>query len=129
MSAELTCLVLSTLLGFVYLNAHAITLQRQADGSKIDPTRDRDAVLTVHGARAVRAFRNFLETYPFFIALIVAIELSAHHGILTLSGSILYLVARTAYLPLYIAGVATMRSVSWGLALLGLIMMFVGVLI
>lgn len=129
MSVELICLLLSTLLGFIYLNAHAITLQRQADGSKVDPNRDREVVLTVHGARAVRALRNFLETYPFFIALIVVIELSARHGVLTLSGSILYLVARTAYLPLYIAGVATMRSVSWGLALLGLIMMFVGVLI
>ena len=129
MSVELICLLLSTLLGFVYLNAHAITLQRPADGSKVDPNRDREAVLTVHGARAVRALKNFLETYPFFIALVVVIELSAHHGVLTLSGSILYLVARAAYLPLYIAGLAPMRSLSWVLALIGLIMMFIGVLI
>jgi uncharacterized MAPEG superfamily protein len=36
----------------------------------------------------------------------------------------LYLGARTAYLPLYIAGLGPIRSIAWGLSLLGLVLLF-----
>ena len=128
MSVELTCLLWSTLLGLAYISVQGATMQKGAKGH-VDPNRDRAPVLTERAARADRALRNFLETYPLFVALVLVAELSARHGTLTVYGALLYMLARIVYLPLYISGLAPLRSLSWVFSLVGLVMMFVGILI
>ena len=128
MSIELTCLLWSTLVGLVYLNVQAFLHNKDNKGG-VDPRRDRETDLGVYGQRAGRALRNFLETYPIFIALVVVAELANRHGHLTTWGAMLYLGARVVYLPLYIYGFGAPRSAVWVLGLLGLVLMFIGVLI
>lgn len=68
-------------------------------------------------ARANAAQANSFEALPFFIgAVIVAHQLHAPQGRLDVL-AILYIVARIAYLFMYLADLATARSVIWVIAL------------
>ena len=129
MSIELVCLVWSTALCLAYISAQVMTKRLQEGVGNYDPNNDRDIELGLRPARAERALRNFLETYPIFIALVAAAQLSGSGDWLTQWGAVLYLVARVIYLPLYIFGIGPMRSLVWTLAFIGLVMIFVGVLI
>ena len=128
MSIELTCLLWSAALGFVYLMTQAALANSDNVGG-IEPNRDREPQFGLRAQRAGRALRNFLETYPLFIALVVVAEIANRHGALTQWGAVLYVVARLVYLPLYIVGGGIIRSAVWCLSLLGLIAMFIGILI
>ncbi len=128
MSIELTCLLWSAALGFVYLMTQA-SLANTDNVGGIDPNRDREPQFGLKAQRAGRALRNFFETYPLFVALVVVAELANRHGALTQYGAILYVVARLVYLPLYIFGGGIVRSAVWGLALIGIVAMFIGILI
>lgn len=128
MSVELTCLLWSTVVGFGYLMTQATFANTDNKGG-IEPNRDREPEFGIKAQRALRALRNFLETYPLFIGLVVVAELANRHGALTQWGAILYLVGRVAYLPLYLLGGGIIRSTAWGLSLLGLVLMFIGILI
>lgn len=89
-----------------------------------DGMLDRGAI----GARMDRALRNFLETLPLFIiAMILMRETGVANGLTSL-GALLYLAGRAAFLPLYALGVPVLRSVVWGVATLGPILMLAGVL-
>lgn len=127
MAIEVTCLLWSALLGFFHINAQVITLGLQQRGKVYDANRDHEPELGPQAGRAARAMRNFLESYPLFIALVCVVMLSGRSGMLTEWGSILYLGARVVYLPLYVIGLATLRSTFWGISFLGLAMMFGGV--
>jgi uncharacterized MAPEG superfamily protein len=50
------------------------------------------------------------------------VHLTDAYGGLSYWGSILYLVGRALYLPLYAWGVPWVRSISWNLATLGLVL-------
>ena len=126
MAIEISCLLWSALLGFFHINAQVITLGIQRKGQPYDANRENEPELGLHAGRAARALRNFLETYPLFIALVCVVMLSGRSGSLTEWGSILYLVARVFYLPFYVIGLSALRSTSWGLSFVGLAMMFGG---
>jgi uncharacterized MAPEG superfamily protein len=128
MSIELICLVWSTLLGFFHISAQTITVRIQERGKVYDSNRDHEPVLGLQAGRAARALRNFLETYPLFIALVAAVQLTGRNDALTEWGAIAYLAGRTAYLPLYVSGVGKVRSLSWSISLIGLALLFIGVL-
>jgi len=72
--------------------------------------------------RLERAFRNFMETFPFFAVAILAAHATNRFGWLTLVGSQVYLIARVVYLPLYAAGVPVFRTLVWLIATIGLIL-------
>jgi uncharacterized MAPEG superfamily protein len=128
MSVELTSLLWSAFLGFVYLMTQATFANIDNTGG-IEPNRDKEPVFGLRAQRAGRALKNFLETYPLFVALVVVAELANRHGMLTAWGAGLYVVGRAVYLPLYIVGGGVIRSAVWCLSLLGLVMMFIGILI
>ena len=74
--------------------------------------------------RLKRAQANLFETLPIFIAAILMAQMTARDGTgLTLLGSHLYLLGRVLYLPLYAFGVAYIRSLAWGVSLVGLVML------
>jgi uncharacterized MAPEG superfamily protein len=72
--------------------------------------------------RAQRALANLLETYPLFVAAVLAVAVTRRLDVWSLVGAHLYLWARTAYLALYLAGVPLIRSLVWNLALAGILM-------
>ncbi len=75
--------------------------------------------------RAERAFENFKETYPVFIALALGLAVTGRSGGMAATGAWIWLGARAAYLPLYIGGIPYLRSIAWGVAAAGLVMMAV----
>ena len=73
--------------------------------------------------RLIRAQANLFETLPIFaVAVIMAHVAGKDGGPLTLWGTHLYLFGRVIYLPLYAFGVAYVRSLAWGVAFVGLLM-------
>ena len=129
MTIELTMLALSIVLGLVQIMiaANASTRQRGADWN----VGARDEVLPPlagTAGRLDRALRNFLETFPLFAAAVLIAALAGRHNWMTEWGAVLYFAARVAYVPLYAYGVRIVRSVAWGVATLGIILILVGLI-
>jgi uncharacterized MAPEG superfamily protein len=83
----------------------------------------RDEAVEAPGAllgRARRALANLLETYPLFVAAVLAVAVTGRFDLWSLIGAHLYLWARVAYLGLYLAGVPLLRSLVWNVALVGI---------
>lgn len=71
-------------------------------------------------ARLQRAWANFLETFPLFAAVVLAVVLLQRQNAATALGAQLYLWARVVYVPLYAAGIPYLRSLVWGVAMAGI---------
>jgi uncharacterized MAPEG superfamily protein len=120
-SIELDVLGWSVCLGLLHI-AVAATLVTQQRGLKWNAgNRDGEVkVLTGAAARADRASRNFLETFPFFAAAVLAVVLLGKNTSHTAFGTELYFWARLAYLPVYLIGVPYLRTVVWAAAMAGM---------
>lgn len=74
--------------------------------------------LTDWHARANAAQANSFEALPFFIgAVIIAHQLGAAQGVVNVL-AIVFVTLRIVYIAMYVAGMATVRSAIWWLALL-----------
>ena len=79
----------------------------------------------VYARRADRALRNFLETYPAFVGLALALTMTGNTGALAGTGAALWFWGRVAYLPLYLFGIPYARTLAWAVAIVGLLMMVI----
>lgn len=79
--------------------------------------------------RLQRAQANLLETLPLFAIAILVAHIAGREGAMTLTGAILYLVARVLYLPLYAAGIPVVRTLVWAASLVGLLLVLVPLLV
>jgi uncharacterized MAPEG superfamily protein len=120
-SIELKVLGWSVCLGLLHL-AIAATLATQQRGLKWNAgNRDGEVkVLTGMAARADRASRNFLETFAFFVAAVLAVFVLGRSNSQTVFGSELYFWARLAYLAVYLIGIPYLRTVVWAAAMAGM---------
>ena len=84
--------------------------------------RDEDLRPTGVAGRLHRAQWNFLETFPLLAACVVIVHLADRAGSLSHWGGLLYLAGRILFLPLYAMGVPWLRTLSWNLAILGLVL-------
>jgi uncharacterized MAPEG superfamily protein len=85
----------------------------------------RDEAMPAPGVvlgRTRRALANYLETYPVFVAAVLAVAVVGRFDLLTLVGAHLYLWGRVVYLVLYMTGVPLVRSLFWNVALAGIVM-------
>ncbi len=122
MTIELWVLFLSGFLGIVHLSAASFAFKAQVGNRYTMGPRDEDLKPTGVAGRLDRAQRNFLETFGIFSICVLLVHLTDAYGLFSYWGSILYLVGRTLYLPLYAFGVPWFRSFSWNLATLGLVL-------
>jgi len=122
MPIELKMLAWSVALGLVHvLLGAALTTQQRGLKWNVGA---RDAVLppvTGAAARVDRALRNFLETFPFFAAAVLAVVVLERGDASTALGAQCYFWARVAYLPVYAAGIPYLRTVIWAVSLWGLL--------
>lgn len=126
---ELTLLGWSVVLLIAYIMVQAQTATRDRGlDFNAGPRDGGGKPLGVVASRAERALRNFQETYPAFVALALALAVSGRTGGLGETGAWLWLVARVAYLPLYLAGVPYLRSLVFAVSVLGLVLMLVRLL-
>lgn len=128
MTVDIQLLGWSIVLGLVYVffAAGLATTQR---GLKWNASnRDGDAPpLTGFAARAERANRNFLETFPVFAAAVLAVALLQRNTEHTALAAQVYFWARLAYLPIYVIGIPYLRTAVWIVSFWG-ILQFVEVL-
>jgi uncharacterized MAPEG superfamily protein len=122
MTVELKMLGWSVVLGLVYVML-AATLMTQQRGLQWNASaRDGNVQpLTGLAARASRASGNFLETFPFFVALVLAVVIAQKNSHHTELGTELYFWARAAYLPIYLLGIPYLRTLVWALSLIGML--------
>lgn len=109
------------LLGHVLLQALSLDLSRDLSLKYLFGPRDEPRETTsVVAGRLKRALHNFLETYPAFIALALALVVADKAGGMGAVGAWIWLGARIAFLGLYVTGVPVLRSVAWFVSLIGL---------
>jgi uncharacterized MAPEG superfamily protein len=125
-STQLLGLTAAAVLGLVHivLAAHAASLQRGyrwAAGPRDEPLPPLGGV----AGRLARANANYLETFPFFAAGVVAGIATGTDSPWSSWGIILYIGGRTAYLPLYGLGVFFVRSMAWNVATAGIAAVYV----
>ena len=120
---EFTMLALAVVLGLLQLLIAARAGNSQRGLAWNVGARDKEPppVGAVAG-RLDRAFRNFMETFPFFAVAVLATHAMDRFGWMTLVGTQVYLVARIVYLPLYAAGVPVFRTVVWLISIIGLLL-------
>ena len=124
---ELQLLGFAIVVGVVQLAWAAVAARRQQNLAWARGPRDEPMPIGGTAARLDRAFRNFMETFPFFAAAVIAADLLGKLGPLTLWGSGLYVAARALYVPLYATGVPTVRTLVWLVSLIGLLMVVVAI--
>ncbi|MBO9717658.1 MAG: MAPEG family protein [Pseudoxanthomonas sp.] len=129
MGIELQFLGWAIVLGFVQLLlATALMTSQRGSRWNVGPRDGEPRPLTGVAARADRAFRNFLETFPFFAAAVLGVVAAGRTGAATALGVQLYLWARVLYVPLYLAGVPYVRSLVWAVAMAGVVMVLLPLL-
>lgn len=86
--------------------------------------RDEPRVLqSPLAGRAQRALANLLETYGLFIALALALAVTGRSGGAGAIGALVWFWARVAYVVVYLAGIAYLRTAIWIVSIVGLLMM------
>ena len=126
MTVELWMLAASIVLGMIHLiaSSHLISWQR---GYRWTASSREEPVPPLRGVanRVNQATTNFLETFPFFAALVLIMQVINHHSALTIWGVHLYFWARVAYLIAAAAGLGLVRSlVCWNTAFVGIAFLF-----
>lgn len=130
MTAELWLLSASIVLGLLHLiaSSHLISWQR---GYRWTASNREGDVPPLRGLanRVDQATTNFLETFPFFAALVLLARVTNHHSLLTIVGAHLYFWGRVGYLLAAAAGFGLLRSlVCWNTAVIGIILLLVAIL-
>lgn len=130
MTIELLLLIGSIVLGLVHLiaSSHLISWQR---GYRWTAGNREEDVPPLRGLanRVDQATMNFLETFPFFAALVLVAHITNHHSLITIIGAHLYFWGRVGYLLAAAAGYSLVRSVvCWNAAVIGIVLLLIGTL-
>lgn len=131
MTTELRFLAASVVLGLVHLIAasHLISFQR---GYRWTASSREEPVPPLRGLanHVDQATTNFLETFPFFAAVVLAAHIIDRHSLLTVWGAQLYFWARVGYLLAAVAGYSLVRSVLfWNVAFVGISLFLVALFV
>jgi len=122
MSFELMVLTAASVWGFVQLVAAAQAANAQYGLKWAASPRDVEMppLKPIHG-RINRNFRNYMETFPFFAAAVLAAQAAGVHNELTHWGAIAYIGGRIAFTAVYISGIHFIRSLLWNVAAFGML--------
>ncbi|MCF3935985.1 MAPEG family protein [Acuticoccus sp. M5D2P5] len=130
MSIELVCVALGGVLVLVQMLLAAGPRMMSAGVDwAMGPRDSGPPAVSLAAQRADRAFRNVLETYPVFAAAAIGVVVADGANGLSAVAAILYLVGRIVYVPAYIVPMGPLRSLVWGLSLLGIGLMLLRLLV
>lgn len=128
-STQLTMLWASAVLGIVYLLAAVLpSVAERGLPWALGPRDEMPALAGKIGGRLDRAWRNFLETFPLFVAAILIEGQAGHGSSLAGLGAQLYFGGRVAFLPVYALGLPVVRTLAWTVALAGIVLVLVACL-
>lgn len=122
---EICVLVLAAALGIVQLLVATGLVTKDRGVAWNLSARDRTDLapaLSPLAARAQRAFENFKETFPLFVAAVMAVQFLQANSDISSIGAWIYLSARVLYVPLYLSGVPVVRTLVWLTSMVGIVM-------
>jgi len=119
----LTTVVLLVLLLFVAQIFLQETSRYRFNLWQIMGNRDTTPEASVVAARLDRAKNNMMEALPLFLGLAMLALIKGGDMSAAATGGTVFLIARTAYVPIYAAGVPVVRSLVWLAGMAGLLMM------
>lgn len=122
MSVELTMLLYTVVLFFVQLVAQVGAEMVQQGAGYLLSARDEWQNPTGIAGRIERAYFNLLETMPPFAALILIALYTGKVNEMTALGAQIYFWGRVVYFPLYISGIPVVRTLSWLVSVVGMLM-------
>lgn len=125
MSLSLWCLFIAALLVILSKAPAMRAMARMQGGYDNRHPRAQQAALTGAGARGLAAHQNTIEAFPMFAAGVIVAHVFAAGSSLAALLAVLFIVSRILYIGLYVANIATVRSLVWAagyLASLGLML-------
>ena len=128
MTIDLVLLLWVIALAFIHIVVAAAGATGQIGFGTLAGNRENLPELTGWAGRARRAQQNMFETLPLFIALVLMAHIARRTDGISVLGEEVYLVARVAYLLIYLAGIAWLRTAVWGVSVLGMALIFVELL-
>lgn len=88
--------------------------------------RDKTVEMSVIGGRLKRAVENLKEALPIFLSLALLAEMKGAADGLTETGAVVFIIARVLYIPAYVINIGPLRSIVWTVAIVGMVLMLVG---
>lgn len=123
MTPELTYLLYAVILLIVHVFVQATFSDlSKGIGWALGP-QDEPREQNVIAGRVQRALKNYLETFPAFVALALFLAVTERGTGLSATGAALYFWARVAYIPAFASGIPLVRSIAWFTAIGGLALM------
>ena len=124
-STEVWVLGWSVVLLLVQIVLQASVLGDLTPAYLFSPRDEERKTNSVLAERLKRALHNLLETYPAFIALVVALAATGKTGGIAATGALIWIVCRVIYVVLYATGVPVARTLIWLASIIGLVLMLV----
>ncbi|WP_128290513.1 MAPEG family protein [Afifella aestuarii] len=121
---EMTLLGWSVILLIVHIIVQSGAATRETGlDYNASPRDEGNKAWGVMAGRSSRALKNFLETYPAFVAMALALAVTDKTGGLGAIGAHVWFWARIVYLPLYLLGIPYIRSIVWTISVGGILLM------
>ena len=87
-------------------------------GPRDEPPKELGKV----ASRTERAYKNFLETFPFFAVGVLLDHALGKSTAMSALGAQVYLVARALYVPAYVVAIPYTRTLCWFASIIGILM-------
>ena len=123
MTPDLIYLVLAAILAFVQMVVAVLGCMTQVGLPTLAANRD-DVPAQFDGwvGRAVRAHRNMLENLVLFAILVLVAQAAGKANDMTALGAQIFFYGRLAYAVIYVAGIPWVRTLSWAVSVIGLVL-------
>lgn len=128
MKLELKLLVWSAALALMQMIIAVVAAIMQVGLVPLMGNRDNLPALEGWSDRARRAQLNMLESLPIFAVLVLVAQVAGKTNAVTALGAQLFFWSRLAYVPVYVIGIPWLRTVLWGVSLVGLLQMLLALL-
>jgi len=122
MRPELTLLLWSVALTFAQAMLAVCGGIEQVGLPRLAGNRDNLPVFAGWAGRAQRAHRNMLESLVLFACVVLIAVIAGRTDRITLLGAQLFFWARLAYAVIYLIGIPWLRTLVWGVAVAGIVM-------
>ena len=125
MTVEIAMLFWASVLGIVQVGLQSLSFKKQAGNAYTVGPRDEPLPPAGFAGRMERALRNFLETFPIFAAVILAVYATERTNQWSEIGAQIYFWGRLAYIPAYASGLPWIRTFIWQIATIGIVLCMV----
>lgn len=122
MKPEMLLLLWAVGLTFVQMLVAVTGAMLQVGLPMLAGNRDNMPVLTGWAGRAQRAHRNMVENLVLFVALLILLAVTGKSNQMTVLGAELFFWGRFAYALVYLAGWPWVRTVTWFVSVVGMIL-------